>query len=708
MAEKEIATNEKQGADSKKTAAYIPPHRRQQGIRDDSKFGSFNNGNGSVSTSNSSQRNNFGRNNGDVRRGDQNGNFGYGKQGSSYANEMNQIVDRFSALGERTSYPSGNNRYQYGNSGGGLGGDRFSGFNDKYQDNRGYPRYSGRNRQSISGTGWDVRDGRSYYRDDEEKIFSKTKEHRTGINFDAYDNIPVEMTGSDTNKIRPMQNFMELDGIHEILLDNIKRVKYERPTPVQKFSIPTILCGRDLMACAQTGSGKTAAFLFPIVMRMLHDGPPPTPQQSSLRIRRMAYPVALVLSPTRELAIQTYEESRKFCFGTGIRTNVLYGGSEVRSQIMDLDRGSDIVVATPGRLRDLIDRGKVNLVLIKFLILDEADRMLDMGFAPQIREIVEDYDMPHSLDGRQTVMFSATFPREIQQLAKDFLHNYIFLTVGRVGATSGSIVQRVVYAEEDHKPRLLVKLLMEQGEGLTVVFVEMKRRADQIEDFLIDQNFPAVSIHGDRSQQEREHALRLFRGGQRPILVATDVAARGLDIPNITHVINLDMPCNIDDYVHRIGRTGRAGNSGLATSFVNENNKPILRDLLAALEESGQDVPEWFQDMVKSCTASFGRYSGKLGKSAPVLGTQKVNRGLHSFGSVDIRSPQGNGNFGNTGNYCSGQSASIPGSGQYSGTESLRSKKGYSGNSFNSGSGNGNNASHTRVTNRDFDHDDAW
>ncbi|TRY52090.1 Dbp1p, eIF4a-1 family RNA SFII helicase (DEXDC+HELICc) [Cryptosporidium tyzzeri] len=702
MSEKEIGTrDQQQNVERRKDGAYIPPHRRQQGLREDpnSNLASFS---GNQANSYNNQRNNSSRNNIDGKRNDQAGNLGFRKHNNSF-NESNVSMDRFSALGERQSNAS-NSKYQY-NAVMGGNNDRFVNINEKPQE-RSYNKYY-RNRIGVSGTGWDVRDGRSLYRDDEDKIFSKSKEHRAGINFDAYDNIPVEMTGSDTNKIKPMQSFMELEGIHEILLDNIRRVKYERPTPVQKFSIPTVLNGRDLMACAQTGSGKTAAFLFPIVMKMLNDGPPPTPQQSSLRIKRMAYPVALVLSPTRELAIQTYEESRKFCFGTGIRTNVLYGGSEVRSQIMDLDRGSDIIVATPGRLRDLIDRGKVNLKLIKFLILDEADRMLDMGFAPQIREIVEDSEMPHSLDGRQTVMFSATFPREIQQLAKDFLHNYIFLTVGRVGATSGSIVQRVVYAEEDHKPRLLVKLLLEQGEGLTVVFVEMKRRADQIEDFLIDQNFPAVSIHGDRSQQEREHALRLFRSGQRPILVATDVAARGLDIPNITHVINLDMPCNIDDYVHRIGRTGRAGNTGLATSFVNESNKPILRDLLAALEESGQDAPEWFQDMVKSCTASFGRYGNRFNKGG-VSSSQRGNRGLHSFGSVDIRSNQGGSNCGSV-NSSYGYSGNNSSSGnQGSNNEQWRNRKGPVNHSYNGVAGNGNNASHSKVSNRDFDHDDAW
>ncbi|OII77574.1 DEAD DEAH box helicase family protein [Cryptosporidium andersoni] len=680
MVEKTTNNQDQQNLASKKCGAYIPPHRRHLGMQDDSNANTASQPASGVNAIPIYSNRSTGS-----RSGSENKKSGQvvsksATDRSGGVTTMNNI-DRFSSLNGNRDILGGKVTASNG------GTDRFSGLVERNVE-RGTNRYHQRGKTSTTGTGWDVRDGRNYIRDDEEKIFLKSKEHRAGINFDAYDNIPVEMTGTETHKIIPMHNFMEIEGIHEILLANIRRVKYERPTPVQKFSIPTVLNGRDLMACAQTGSGKTAAFLFPIIMRMLKDGPPPTPQQSSLRIKRVAYPVALVLSPTRELAIQIYEESRKFCYGTGIRTNVLYGGSEIRNQILDLDRGSDIVVATPGRLRDLIDRGKVYLKLIKFLILDEADRMLDMGFAPQIREIIEDSDMPHSLEGRQTVMFSATFPREIQQLAKDFLHSYIFLTVGRVGATSGSIVQRVVYAEEDHKPRLLVKLLMEQGEGLTVVFVEMKRRADQIEDFLIDQNFPAVSIHGDRSQQEREHALRLFRSGQRPILVATDVAARGLDIPNITHVINLDMPCNIDDYVHRIGRTGRAGNTGLATSFVNENNKPILRDLLAALEESGQDAPEWFQDMVKSCTASFGRYGNRFSRGGGSnSGTQRSGRGAsHNFGSIDIRN-----NSNNSGND------------QWRNSNNRRSPVG---NSSYSG-GPTNSTGYNRI-NKDSDHDDAW
>lgn len=251
--------------------------------------------------------------------------------------------------------------------------------------------------------------------------------------------------------------------------------------------------------------------------------------------------------------------------------------------------------------------------------------MLDMGFLPQIRSIVDDFDLPPCppppgvrteegpQQGRQTIMFSATFPKEIQMLAKDFMQDYIYLAVGRVGSTNEFIRQRLLYADEDQKIKLLVNLLRETEKGLVIVFVETKKKADMIEDYLLHDDFPAISIHGDRTQEEREDALRHFKSGKRPILVATDVAARGLDISNVKHVINYDLPSNIDDYVHRIGRTGRAGNLGLATSFVNEQNRPILRDLLHLLEESNQEVPSFLHPLVVSCTSSSMRLGGRGG-----------------------------------------------------------------------------------------------
>ncbi|CAM9248904.1 unnamed protein product, partial [Choristocarpus tenellus] len=349
---------------------------------------------------------------------------------------------------------------------------------------------------------------------------------------------------------------------------------YLKPTPVQKYSIPIGISNRDLMACAQTGSGKTAGFLFPTLISLLRRGGPQFPDG-----RRKSFPVALVLAPTRELASQIYDEARRFCYRTGIAPVVIYGGAEVRSQLRDLERGCDLLVATPGRLGDLIERGRISLCCIQFLVLDEADRMLDMGFEPQIRHIVEDGDMTR-VGERQTFMFSATFPREIQQLAADFMTDYIFLAVGRVGSASKDVIQSVEYVEQHEKLPMLMRTLSNmEAKGLVLVFTETKRNADYLEYQLTNQGYPASSIHGDKTQREREDALRLFKTGQTPILVATDVAARGLDINNVTQVINFDLPTNIDDYVHRIGRTGRVGNIGNALSFMNEKNRNVAREL---------------------------------------------------------------------------------------------------------------------------------
>lgn len=415
-------------------------------------------------------------------------------------------------------------------------------------------------------------------------------QENAAINFDAYEDIPVEATGN--NVPPPAGTFADID-LGEALNLNIQRCKYVKPTPIQRHAIPISLAGRDLMACAQTGSGKTAAFCFPIISGIMRGRYVQRPRG------RTAYPLALILSPTRELSIQIHEEARKFSYQTGVKAVVAYGGAPINQQLRELERGVDILVATPGRLVDLLERARVSLQIIKYLALDEADRMLDMGFEPQIRKIVEQTGMP-PCGLRQTMLFSATFPKEIQRLASDFLSNYIYLTVGRVGSSTDLIVQRVERVHESDKRSHLMDLLHAQRENgfhgkqaLTLVFVETKRGADSLENWLYTNGFPATSIHGDRSQQERELALRSFKSGRTPILVATDVAARGLDIPHVAHVINFDLPNDIDDYVHRIGRTGRAGNTGLATAFFNENSSSLARPLAELMQEANQEVPAW-------------------------------------------------------------------------------------------------------------------
>jgi superfamily II DNA/RNA helicase len=288
---------------------------------------------------------------------------------------------------------------------------------------------------------------------------------------------------------------------------------------------------------------------------------------------------------------------------------VVYGGADIKAQMRDLDNGCYVLVATPGRLIDLYDKGKIGLENIKYLVLDEADRMLDMGFEPQIRDIVERKDMPDMFN-RQTMMFSATFPKEIQILARDFLNNYIFLAVGRVGSTSINITQRLEWVEENEKRSFLLDLLRTEPNALTLVFVETKRGADDLERFLIGEYYPAISIHGDKSQSDREDALRLFRSSQKPILVATAVAARGLDISNVKFVVNFDLPTDIDEYVHRIGRTGRAGNSGEAISFFNEKNRNIAKGLYDIFMETQQEIPQFLRKMIDDMRYSHNQ-SGK-------------------------------------------------------------------------------------------------
>ncbi|KAF2206046.1 DEAD-domain-containing protein [Delitschia confertaspora ATCC 74209] len=499
---------------------------------------------------------------------------------------------------------------------------------------------------------------------------------QTGINFEKYDDIPVEASGQGVPE--PVNKFTN-PPLDDHLLDNIEKSGYKVPTPVQKYSIPIVMGGRDLMACAQTGSGKTGGFLFPILSQAFQTGPSAIPQQQAggygYGRQRKAYPTSLILAPTRELVSQIYDEARKFAYRSWVRPCVVYGGADIGSQLRQIERGCDLLVATPGRLVDLIERGRISLQNIKYLVLDEADRMLDMGFEPQIRRIVEGEDMPPTA-ARQTLMFSATFPRDIQMLARDFLKDYIFLSVGRVGSTSENITQKVEYVEDVDKRSVLLDILHTHGAGLTLIFVETKRMADSLSDFLINQGFPATSIHGDRTQREREKALEMFRTGRCPILVATAVAARGLDIPNVTHVVNYDLPTDIDDYVHRIGRTGRAGNTGISTAFFNRGNRGVVRDLLELLKEANQEVPAFLESIARE-GAGFG--GGRGGRGG--------GRGRGSGATRDVRRYGGGGAGGYGGGFggppaaggYGGSFGGPPAAGGYSGAPAGGYGGGYSG-----------------------------
>eukprot|EP00833_Pecoramyces_ruminatium_P012090 jgi/Orpsp1_1/1186122/evm.model.c7180000097036.1 len=626
----------KLGVSNSQSKKYVPPHQRKynnkmentiesseiRGIKAVAQDQRFNKTRSQYG--NQKPFNNYNNN------GYNNYNNGYNNPFNKNNNYNNGFNNRYNNNGYNNGYNNGfNNGYNNGynnmntykkndnwnndwNNNTGVAGwdkkNRYNKFNDKWSDIRSDGSFRHKRKQNnyeeyLYPNGYETTDPNDklanipYVKPRDEKLEKQLfKEHsNSGINFDKYDNIPVEASGR--NIPDPISNFAESE-LSELSKFNIELAGFSVPTPVQKSSIPIVLKNRDLMACAQTGSGKTGAFLFPILSQCFKSGPPKTPVENDYKKNQVIYPVSLILAPTRELAIQIFDEAKKYTYRSWVRPCVVYGGHPMADQIRELRRGCGLLVATPGRLCDLIERGHISLSLIKYLVLDEADRMLDMGFEPQIRRIVEEEDMTPTED-RVTLMFSATFPNDIQILARDFLKDYIFLSVGRVGSTSENITQIVENVEENEKQDLLLDILTleansEEEQGLTLVFVETRRQAENIANFLYENNFPATAIHGDRTQHEREVALKRFRTGITPVMVATAVAARGLDIPNVKHVINFDLPSDIDDYVHRIGRTGRAGNVGKATAFFNmTHDKNILKELIDLLEEAKQKVPDF-------------------------------------------------------------------------------------------------------------------
>ncbi|KAK7101265.1 hypothetical protein V1264_024070 [Littorina saxatilis] len=438
---------------------------------------------------------------------------------------------------------------------------------------------------------------------DEDDLF-KSGIHQ-GINFDKYDNINIEVTGNDS-KFKPISSFEEA-GLLPTFLQNVQKACYVKPTPIQKYAIPAILAGRDIMGCAQTGSGKTAAFILPVLTAMYQQG------LTTSSFSPVQEPQAIVVAPTRELATQIYTEARKFAARTDIRPVVVYGGTSVGHQMRQVENGANIVVGTPGRLLDFIEKGKISLAKTKFLILDEADRMLDMGFEPCIRKLVDTLGLPPKTQ-RQTLMFSATFKAEIQRLAADFLNDYLFITVGIVGGACSDVEQTFLEVDRLQKREYLCDILNTAGTQRVLVFVGQKRNADFLASYLSQTGYPTTSIHGDRLQREREEALRDFKSAKTPVMIATNVAARGLDIPDVAYVINYDLPTDIDEYVHRIGRTGRCGNLGKATSFYSQDTDfALASDLVKILSESRQIVPDWLADYASSGGGGdAGRFSGRF------------------------------------------------------------------------------------------------
>lgn len=345
------------------------------------------------------------------------------------------------------------------------------------------------------------------------------------------------------------------------MLGVVKQVGYSRPTPIQVRTIPHILKGRDIVGCAHTGTGKTAAFVLPIV-QMLQQ------QRAKRQIR------VLALAPTRELAAQIDEEFGNFSRNSSLKHAAIFGGVGQQPQVKALKNSIDILVATPGRLLDLINQGYVHLNQVEFFILDEADRMLDMGFIHDVKRIIK--YLPKK---RQTLLFSATMPQAIQDLSKNILINPVKVEANPQATTVDKIAQSLFYVEGGEKRALLKHILRDSASERVLIFTRTKHRANNLARQLNRARIPAEAIHGDKSQGARTRALAKFKSGQTPVLVATDIAARGLDIEAVTHVINFDLPHIPESYVHRIGRTARAGASGIACSFCCADERKLLHGI---------------------------------------------------------------------------------------------------------------------------------
>lgn len=358
--------------------------------------------------------------------------------------------------------------------------------------------------------------------------------------------------------------FKELHLISNIQ-EALKEEGYENPTPIQEQAIPEVLAGQDLVACAQTGTGKTAAFAIPII-NLIHKI-----VGSKSKVKRIR---TLVVTPTRELAIQIGESFDTYGKYTNIKTLVIFGGVNQVPQVDQLKKGIDVLVATPGRLLDLYKQGFIDLNHMHHLVLDEADQMLDMGFINDVKKIIK-----LTPDNRQTLLFSATMPIAIRELADTFLTRPKYVSVAPISSTAELVSQKVYMVDKSDKRKLLYHLIRNDGLKNLLVFTRTKHGADNVVKALKKQGVEAAAIHGDKSQTARQRVLEAFKNQEVSVLVATDIAARGIDIENLPYVINFDLPNIPETYVHRIGRTGRAGNAGLAISFCGKDEKTYWQDI---------------------------------------------------------------------------------------------------------------------------------
>ncbi|XXH05716.1 PHO85 cyclin-5 [Hypoxylon texense] len=427
-----------------------------------------------------------------------------------------------------------------------------------------------------------------------------------GLDISKIEEIRVYQEGNV--RIEPIFKFQDA-GLHPAMLKNVEMSGYTTPTPIQKYCIPAISMGHDLIAIAQTGSGKTAAYLIPILNHLMGKAkklaaPRPAPHEFESGAAQLvrAEPLVMVVCPTRELAIQIFDQARKFCYRTMLRPAVIYGGGPMYEQMQQIGRGCDLLIGTPGRLIDFIQRPHLlTLRRLKYMVIDEADEMLEMDWQEDLEKLMSGGEQDEG--NVKYMLFSATFPGALRKLAKEHLsEDHLRIRVGRIGSTHANIKQDVIFVKQELKREALSALLNSMTPGRTIIFVNSKRTADEIDDYLFNKGLPSTSMHSDRTQSEREDAMRAFRMGKTPLLVTTGVSARGIDVQNVIHVINYDLPSvdhgGIQEYIHRIGRTGRIGHTGTATSFYTDRDESLAQDLTMTLMETQQPVPDFLEQYI--------------------------------------------------------------------------------------------------------------
>lgn len=408
-------------------------------------------------------------------------------------------------------------------------------------------------------------------------------------------------------------NFQDLKLIPE-LLKALSQEHYITPTPIQEQAIPAVLEGNDLFGCAQTGTGKTAAFSLPILQLLYKDARPQTKGKRKIR--------SLILTPTRELALQIYENIEAYGQYTRLRSVAIVGGVSQAGQERALQNGTDILIATPGRLKDLINQKIVDLQYVQILVLDEADRMLDMGFIHDVKKIIS--MMP---DQKQTLFFSATMPPEIAGWMKTLLRNPVKVEITPVSSTVEIIQQSLYYVDKANKQALLQHLLQDRSIASALVFTRTKHGADRVAKGLSRVGITAQAIHGNKSQNARQNALANFKSGSTRVLVATDIAARGIDIDELSYVVNFNLPNIPETYVHRIGRTGRAGNSGVAVSFCEAEEIPYVKDIQKVIKKQIPVVEDHPYPMLEANTPTAASEAQNATRGSQRHGGQSKPRG---------------------------------------------------------------------------------